>query len=270
MSEHNSIVDSSSIFLQSNTFQANLDNRKSRSNKYLQKEDALENSNQEFTKVQFIIKPLPAAINFQIDIYTGLQITNDGIIRHFVSLSPIYFGFNQYESFQVEGLSNSYGLIKIKQYGKEKLTFSSNLYALQFLEHIPNIQHQLAKKGCLVDAVITLNMQTNILPNKLLLKLFSNKKKKKLIDSNKWACFFFNRLINKIEIQCLLTRQQGQVQSIKVQICKIRAIQNLTQTFQELIQRLFLNYTQRKINKSNAKKSRYIKLELSFIIKFKN
>ncbi|KAL4484814.1 hypothetical protein ABPG74_019991 [Tetrahymena malaccensis] len=146
MSQHSSIDESSSIFQQSNNFQANTNNRKRHSNISLQKKGVQQNSDQEFSEVQFIIKSLPTALNFQIDVYTGLQITNDGVIRHFLSLFPVYFGFNQYESFQVEDLSASYGLIKIKQYSKDKLTFSSYQHAIQFLQHIPNIQLQLAKK----------------------------------------------------------------------------------------------------------------------------
>ncbi|KAL4467419.1 hypothetical protein ABPG72_011017 [Tetrahymena utriculariae] len=205
MSQHDSKAEPSSIFQQSNTCQAQGHKRKSHSNKFLQIETDQLNSDQEYTKVQFIIKPLPAGQNFQINITNGLQITSDGVIRHFISLFPVYFGFNQYESFQVEDLSANYGLIKIKQHDKEKLIYSSYQYALQFLQHIPNIQLQLAKHTfSLVESNIE---QLNQYYAKQVISEESYQQKEEEFNRFQQMCMLFLSQINKQNNNLMFTYQ---------------------------------------------------------------
>ncbi|KAL4484813.1 hypothetical protein ABPG74_019990 [Tetrahymena malaccensis] len=111
---------------------------------------------QQLKKVHFIIKPSQVLQNFQINVFTGLQITNDGVIRYFPSIQPVFFGFNQYDSVQVEDFSDSIGLVNLKQQNRAKQIKSSYQQALDFIQYIPNIQQSVAKEtftkfGMLMD-----------------------------------------------------------------------------------------------------------------------
>ncbi|KAL4467418.1 hypothetical protein ABPG72_011016 [Tetrahymena utriculariae] len=118
--------------------------------------DNNQKQNQQLKKVQFLVSPSQVLVNFQINIFTGLQITSDGVIRYFPSIQPVYFGFNQYDSIQVEDFSESIGLVNLIQQNRAKQIKSSYKQALDFIQYIPNIQQSLVKEtftkfGMLMD-----------------------------------------------------------------------------------------------------------------------
>ncbi|KAL4449799.1 hypothetical protein ABPG74_008172 [Tetrahymena malaccensis] len=94
----------------------------------------------------FVIKPFLSAQKFQIDLFTGVYLTQDGIIRYFPSILPVYFGFNQYETSEVQNFSSSSGLVNINSFRRNMQNVSSYEIALQYLQKFPNIQLNFAQQ----------------------------------------------------------------------------------------------------------------------------
>ncbi|KAL4501620.1 hypothetical protein ABPG72_018671 [Tetrahymena utriculariae] len=94
----------------------------------------------------FVIMPFLQSQKFQIDLFTGVYLTRDGIIRYFPSILPVYFGFNQYEISQVQNFASSSGLINVNSFRRNMQNFSSYEHVLQYLKQFPNIQQEFAQQ----------------------------------------------------------------------------------------------------------------------------
>ncbi|EAR86211.1 hypothetical protein TTHERM_00700940 (macronuclear) [Tetrahymena thermophila SB210] len=145
-SNHQSINDQSLLQEESFNCQLNTLQQQQNRNNTSCSDDHTQNQNEQFKKVQFIVKPSQVLLNFQINVFTGLQITSDGVIRYFPAIQPVYFGFNQYDSIQVEDFYHSIGLVNLKQHNRAKQTKSSYKQALDFIQYIPNIEQQIVKE----------------------------------------------------------------------------------------------------------------------------
>ncbi|EAS06240.2 hypothetical protein TTHERM_00327220 (macronuclear) [Tetrahymena thermophila SB210] len=94
----------------------------------------------------FVIRPFLYPQEFQIDLFTGVYLTQDGIIRYFPSILPVYFGFNQYETSQVQNYSSSSGFINIDQFRRNIQNVTQYEQAIQYIQKFPNIQQQFAEQ----------------------------------------------------------------------------------------------------------------------------
>ncbi|KAL4449797.1 hypothetical protein ABPG74_008170 [Tetrahymena malaccensis] len=86
----------------------------------------------------------------QLNLYTGLFITNDGVIRFFSNVNQVCFGFQQQDVVQIEDFAKL-NVINLKQQRNNSLTQHSTEQAINFMSSLPNFPFQMASK-CLNKA----------------------------------------------------------------------------------------------------------------------